>query len=447
MKQAMLKSKPIQHLGLRLRAFVTGGDWALALPDQERRNLSHYWFDGLFSAASDTIPINYLTLYLLALGATGSQVGMFTALTSLAAAVCLLPGALLVERHGHRKELTVWFGGGLARFALLVLALLPLGFTGQALIWVVILLSVVRSAAGNLAFPAWMSITGDIVPPDGRGRYFGSRNFVMNIAAMLMTYLVGEFITLVGSPQGYQISVLLAFGVGMISTYFFSRIKDQQAGEPVRSAMRVSLPEIWRDLRASPIFLAFCFAAALWNFFVNVSGPFFNVYMAQNLNFTAAMIGITAVSTSISKMLIQRKVGELTDRWGSGRVQLVCMFLIPILPLAWIFITQLWQVVALNILGGLFWGAFELASFNFLLVLTPVDQRARYSAIYQIVVTLALAGGAAIGSSIILWWGYTGIFVISSFGRIGAALIFLPMLRSLQKRAGSAGELAPARGW
>ena len=194
----MLNSKPIQNLRLRLRMFIVGGEWAMALPDEGRRNLTRYWFDGLFSAASDTIPLNYLTLYLLALGATGSQVGLFTALTSLAAAACLLPGALLVERYGHRKDITVWFGGGMARFALFVLVLLPFGFAGQALIWMVIFLSVVRSAAGNLAFPAWMSITGDIVPSEGRGRYFGSRNFVMNVAGMVMTLLVGEFITRIG---------------------------------------------------------------------------------------------------------------------------------------------------------------------------------------------------------------------------------------------------------
>jgi MFS family permease len=441
-KQAMSKLKPIQHLAQRMGIFITGGEWAMSLPGEERRNLVRYWFDGLFASASDTIPINYLTLYLLALGATGSQVGLFTALTSLAAAACLLPGALLVERYGHRKEITVWFGGGLARLALLVLAFLPLGFTGQVLIWIVILLAVIRSAAGNIAFPAWMSITGDIVPQEGRGRYFGSRNFVMGIAAILITYLVGEFITRVGAPQGYQLSLVLAFGVGMISTYFFSSIKDQHAGQPVHSSMRVSLPEIWKDLRASPVFLSFCFSSALWNFSINVAGPFFNVYMVQNLNFTAAMVGLTVVATSITKLLIQRKVGEISDRWGHGRVQLVCMFIIPILPFVWIFITQLWQVVVLNLVGGVMWGAFELVSFNFLLQLTPDAVRARYSAIFQIVVTVALAGGAALGSSIILWWGYTGIFLVSALGRIVAALFFLRLMDSLRQRDEAAGQPA-----
>jgi MFS family permease len=430
----MFNSKSIQKVRASLGLFITGGEWAQSLPEEGRRNLSRYWFDGLFAAASDTIPINYMTLYLLALGATGSQIGLFSSLTSLAAAICLLPGALMVERYGRRKEITVFFGGSLARFALLVLALLPLGFAGQALIWVVIIVTIFRSAVGNLAFPAWMSITGDIVPLEGRGRYFGSRNFVMSITAVVMTYLMGEFITRVGSPQGYQLSLILAFGVGMFSTYFFSRIKDQQAALPVHSSMSVSLPAMWRDLRASPVFLSFCMASALWNFFVNVAGPFFNVYMVQDLKFTAAMVGLTAVSTSISRMFLQQKVGELSDRWGAGRVQMICMFLIPILPITWIFITQLWQVVALNILGGMLWGAFELVSFNYLLQLTPDAQRARYSAIYQIVVTLALAGGAAVGSSIIIAWGYKGIFVVSALGRIVAALAFLFLVNRLEKR-------------
>jgi MFS family permease len=430
----MLNSKLIQKSRARLEMFITGGEWAVTLPRQSRWNLSNFWFDGLFSAASDTIPINYLTLYLLALGANSSQVGLFTALTSLAAAACLLPGALLVEGYGHRKGITLWFGGGLARLALLVLAVLPFALGGQFLIWAVIMLSVIRSAAGNLAYPAWVSLTGDLVPLDGRGRYFGSRSFAMVVAGMLMTYMVGEFITRVGSPQGYQLSLVLAFGVGLLSTYSFSRIKDQQAKQPVHSSMSVSLPEIWRDLRAGPVFLLFCFASALWNFFINVAGPFFNVYMVQNLQFTAAMVGITAVSTSVSKMLIQKKVGELSDRWGPGKVQMVSMFLIPVLPLMWVFITQLWQVVVLNLIGGVLWGAFELVSFNFLLQLTPDALRARYSAIYQIVVTVALAGGAALGSSIILAWGYTGIFLVSCIGRIVAALFFLRLIRILARQ-------------
>jgi len=89
------------------------------------------------------------------------------------------------------------------------------------------------------------------------------------------------------------------------------------------------------------------------------------------------------------------------------------------------------------------WGAFELVSFNFLLQLTPDALRARYSAIYQIVVTVSLAGGAALGSSIILGWGYTGIFLVSCVGRIVAAFFFLRLIRILARQNPVVIEAAP----
>jgi len=192
------------------------------------------------------------------------------------------------------------------------------------------------------------------------------------------------------------------------------------------------LADIWQDFRASPLFLQFCIATAVWNFSLNIAGPFFNVYMAQNLSFTAAMIGITAVATNATKVLTQRKLGELADRWGAGRLQMVSMFLIPTLPIMWIFASQLWHVVFVNAVGGIFWGAFELASFNFLLVFMPQDRRARYSAIFQVVATVAMAGGAALGSALVSSpWGYTAVFSASAAGRIIAAFMFLGLMRKM----------------
>ncbi len=423
----------LQKLRHFTRLFITGGDWANALPAESRRNLYRYWFDGLFAAASDTVPVNYLTLYLLAMGATGAQVGWFSSLSSLAAAVALLPGAFIVEKYGRRKEVAVVFGGLLARILLLTMALAPLPLSGQPLIWLVITLGTLRSAAGNLAFPAWMSLTGDIVPMEGRGRYFGSRNFVMVIAGIVVTYLIGELITRVESLQGYQLALGLSFLTGLVSTWFFWSIKDSAGEQPVQSEMKLSVAEIWQGFRASPFFLQFCIATAVWNFSLNVAGPFFNVYMAQDLSFTAAMIGITAIATNVTRLLTQRKLGELADRWGAGRLQMMSMFLIPFLPIAWIFARELWHVVVINSFGGVFWGAFELASFNFLLVFMPENMRARYSAIFQVVVTISLAGGAALGGALIdSAWGYTGVFITSSLGRFAAAFMFLALMRKVR---------------
>lgn len=81
-------------------------------------------------------------------------------------------------------------------------------------------------------------------------------------------------------------------------------------------------------------------------------------------------------------------------------------------------------------------GAFGLASFNYLLELTPDDQRARYSAVYQVTVTLALAVGAAAGSLIVTQFGYITVFVGSGIGRLLAALLFAYFIRRSWRNRG-----------
>jgi predicted MFS family arabinose efflux permease len=58
------------------------------------------------------------------------------------------------------------------------------------------------------------------------------------------------------------------------------------------------------------------------------------------------------------------------------------------------------------------------------LQITPAAERARFTAIHQIVIALALALGAATGGWVVTVFGYKAVFAISGIGRFAAALIF-----------------------
>jgi len=412
------------HFRQSFSHLTLGGEWIVALPNEVKYNLRWFWYDGLFSSASDNILLTYLVLYLLSLGATRTQIGLMSSFSSLSGALLLLPGAFLVERIGHRKEISLIISGGLGRLVVLCLALLPWFLGNESLIFVAIALIVIRDALIYLAFPAWMSLTGDIVPLKIRGRYFGSRNFIMGVAGMITILIVGEVITRTEKPLGYQLAIIFAFILGLASIYSFSRLKDTPNPDTSIQPPSLNLPTLFRNVKAHPTFLALCVATFIWNFSIYVAGPFFSVYMVENLKATATMVGITSILANLWKLLVQRKAGELSDRWGPRRVQLISMLLIPILPALWAFSTTMWQIYLFEILAGIFWGAYNLASFNFLLSITPKDQLARYSALFQLTVTVALASGAALGSWLITQWGYFGIFLFSAVGRFIAALYF-----------------------
>lgn len=411
-----------------LKRVETGGDWALQLPEQVRRNLVHFFYDGFFSSAGDNIYVTYLTVYILALGATQAQIGLLSSLSSLTAAIMLLPGALLVERIGRRKDFTVVFGGVLCRLMVLLLAFIPLLFNGSALITVAIALAVCRDMFSYLAYPAWISITGEIVPLEGRGRFFASRNFAMGFAGMVVILLAGLFLSRAAQPAGYQFALIFAFAIGLGATYHFWRIKDPNP-QPVSPPEAESLPNkgllvAVRELKNHPAFVSYLGVTALWNLSLNIAGPFFNVYMVQNLNATAADIGITTIASTVATMLIQRRVGDWNDRFGARKLLVISCLLIPIVPAMWLFITAPWHIIPINILSGALWGVYNLASFNYLLALMPGAQRARYSAIFQITVTISMAAGAALGSLVTAHIGILAVFGISALGRLIAAIIF-----------------------
>ena len=56
----------------------------------------------------------------------------------------------------------------------------------------------------NFSLPVWISITVDVIPLSWRGKRFATRNLVMGFSALVMNYFIGQVISLLGEPVGYQ---------------------------------------------------------------------------------------------------------------------------------------------------------------------------------------------------------------------------------------------------
>jgi len=412
------------------RRFTWGGAWASGLSSQKRQNLTLFFYDGLFAAASDKIILTYLTVYLITMGVSRSQIGYLSSLSNFAAALILLPAALAVERSGKRKRITLSAAMG-SRVTVLLLAIFPMFLVqSDGLIWVLLGLALLREVFNNIGFPAWMALTGDIVPIEGRGRYFGSRNFMMGIAGMIIALVIGQMITAIGAPFGYQLAMILAVILGLISMSYFARIHDPIQTLEATQKNKNGIQQIFASLKGQKPFILFCVFTALWNFSINIAGPFFNVFMVDTLSFTAAMIGIVTVVNALTNLLVQRRIGALSDKWGNRKVTILFMLIVPVIPILWgVWVRQLWQAIVVEVIAGIAWGGYNLASFNTLLIKTPESQRARFSAFYQIVVTLSLALGAALGALLIPFIDFKGVTILSAGGRWLAGILFLILVK------------------
>jgi MFS family permease len=419
----MLPTSPlrifIERAGRSIALFTAGGAWAASLPASVRRNLRWYFSDGVFASSQEAINATYLTLFVLALGASKAQIGLMTSLASIGAMLVLLPGALIVERTGKRKWLVVASGGGVTRLAILGLALLPFIASGPTAVAIAIALKVLMDASSNLGHPAWAALSADLVPIAWRGRYFGTRNMVMGIAGMLVTFLAGQIITASASPiGGYQAVYGLAVLFGAVASFSFASIREPES-RPDPSALEAYRPAaLVQTLRTDRTFLTFCAAQMVWNFSIYVAGPFFSVYQIEELNSTPAIIGIQVILSTLAGIPAQQFFGRLNDQWGERKVLTLTGFLIPLLPALWVFTRGPWDPTPMNILGGAIWAGYGLASFNYLLSISPAENRARYSAIFQLCVMISVALGSAVGGVIVENFDFRIIFIISAFGRL-----------------------------
>jgi MFS family permease len=404
-----------------------------ALPES-RRGRRLLWWDGLVSNFSESFVLNFTGPFALALGATTGQIGWLSALMNLASALALFPGARLVERTGQRKRIVVWTSGGVARLLLLVIALIPVFIQGTAAIYAFVALVALRAFFSQLGFPAWSSMLADLVPAGIRGRYFASRNIGLAVAALIAAPLAGWLADQLGLPRGYQVSFFLAGLIGFGATAVFARIPDR----PLKSVGQETTekPEgIQSILRTHPRFAGFTAVAFLWNLSLMVAGPFFSVYLVQDLGATPTQIGLLAASFSVTNMIGQQFWGRLNDRRGATWVMRTTGFMIPAVPLLWSIAPNPWYLLGVEALSGFVWAGYGLSSFNLLLSLAPPAQRARYTAIYQVSVFSSACVGPLLGGALVAALGIRPLFWFSAVGRMIASTLFLFTVRGDRESA------------
>jgi MFS family permease len=345
-----------------------------------------------------------------------------------------------VEQVRWRKPLVVWSGGTVARLMLLALALVPfLTRRPEAAIGLIVALNGVRAFAGNLANPAWTSLVASLVPEFMRGRYLGSRNTAMGVAAMLIVPAAGWLINRVNVAAGsdvlgFQGSFFLAFLAGMLATMAFGRIHEpgpaQQAANPRAAGVAVGLA-------AAPGFLGFVAAMLVFNLSLQVAAPFFNVYLVRDLGADTTAVGLLAAVSSFMSLVGYQLFSRLVDRKGPLWVVVLTGFIVPALPLLWILVRQPYQVAFINTLGGFSWAGFNLANFALLLRLTPEGQRPRLVALYQTAVFGAAVAGPILGGFLADIASFHLIFAVSGIGRIVGMVMLVALTVRPLRRTGS----------
>jgi MFS family permease len=325
----------------------------------------------------------------------------------------------ILENSGERKRILI-VSGLIQRLLWILIGLIPFIIPLEKkslIVWSIIILFGISSAAGSavgITFNSWM---GDLVPLKIRGRFFSKRTMIYTITGAITTLSAGKFLDLVPGFKGYAILFLIIAILGSIDILFFIWVYDPPMVLPKK---KIPLTKLITEPLKNKNYMNFILFACIWSFGVNIAGPFFNVYMLEDLGMSYFMISLTTqFAANISTILLIRYWGHIIDKYGNKPVMNICCALILTLPILWLFVTpqSYLLILPINLFSGILWSGYELVTINLSIWLAPEKNRSIYIASYTLFVSVF---------GIALAYVCGGLFM--SFARPFTAKINLPFI-------------------
>jgi MFS family permease len=458
-----------------------------------RRSLTASSWDGVFATLFSNITGGVLlSNFLVQLHATPSQIGMLASIPMVANLLQPL-GALLGDRSTSRHDFCLWvYGPSRVLWLGMVGAILwlgpegfgvgptEIGLDGATMVNLALLTLCLTHFVGAFGSAAWLSWLAALVPRRLRGRYFGLRNSAASLTNLLSVPLLGWLMSVLpgSSIRNYGWILLAGVAFGLISLLFQFQMVDvnpqvvpdqpgqkqtasqtaqlttggdlgdldleaeaqsgrehaQQAGQTEPADLGGAdwtawLPTWSRDRN----FLLFLLYLTAWMFAVNLSAPFFNLFLLDQLKLDIASVTLYNSLTAGANLLLLMVWGRVADRVGNRPLLLWSGIAVALTPLLWLGvgsdqISQWLWLPLLHLLAGGTWAAIDLGNNNLQLGVAPVKHQAQYFAIAAAVAGVSGALGSTTGGFLVEWLDYGGAFGLFALSSGVRLLSLLPLL-------------------
>ena len=393
-----------------------------------------------------------LSSFLIDLGASPFEIGMVASLPMIANLLQPL-GALLSNRSHSRLDYGIWtfLPSRLLWLILLICIILRETNTdfssnfSKELIYLTLALVIISNILAAMGSASWMSWLAALVPAKLRGRYYSVRSIVSNVTGLLCLPIASFIIAnwQGGSISGYGLVLSIGILAGVVSLtcqHFMIDINPQKyqtkyQSEPEKEHHQINLfnnliaPFQDRNL------IIFLIYVALWGFAINLSTPFFNLYMLENLNVDITWVTLFNSLSSGANMLMLLVWGRLSDRLGNRPLLIFVGIAIAISPLFWLLTgisqvqEQLWlYLIIFHLFLGGTWAAIDLGSNNIQIGIAPMEHHATFFAIVAAIAGISSALGATLGGALAQYAHYEGIFGIFFLSTILRLVAIIPLV-------------------
>lgn len=283
----------------------------------------------------------------------------------------------------------------------IMLGLLPADDPAAAGLWIGVwfFFSSFCSSITGVSWNAWVQ---EWVPARLRGKYFGRRNRLLQFSTLSFLLLAGWVLAAWDySRAAFQLLVAFAILLRVLSILWQMRMPTEGTSPP--PARGASLGAQLITLRQARPYMRFIAFGAVWSFAANLFGPFYHVFMFEELRLSALQVGTLSVCGATGAAFTMPAWGALLDRFGNKGVMTVSLILWQTQNLGWCFLTpeNSGWLYPMWIWGGATNAGFFLGMFTLLLKLIPVPARNLAIGVNLAVTSLFAAIGPVLGGALL----------------------------------------------
>jgi MFS family permease len=270
-----------------------------------RRNLFFLIGIGL-AAASMSMPMVQIPVYLRELGASVTDIGFFFTVSMLFPIVVRVFGGWLADVVGQLRVILLGSLTGVLTFV--VYALAP---TWQAALLGPALLAITMA----LTFPAFYSYVAEHSQEGGRGRAFGIAQFVRNVAWVVAPPLGG----LLGQALGYRwmfVAASAGFGLAAIIFFILNRTAPGLSlrEQPTLASLRSSLSQLAGLILAGGLISWLLLGDAIRDVGVKLSFDLMPLYLSDIGGISKQGIGLLDGLYGLVLLAVSYPAGWLVDK-------------------------------------------------------------------------------------------------------------------------------------
>lgn len=385
-----------------------------------KRNAIIMWFANFFVAASMTMVIPFISLYVESLGNyTDAYVqrwsGWIFAITFVTAFFFSPIWGRIGDKYGRKKMLILSASG-------LAVSLLSMGFATS--VWQLFLLRFMMGIFTGF-IPMSEAFISTQTPKEIAGRVLGTLQ-TGSVTGTLMGPLMGGVIAdNFGYSTTFKIVSITIFLSALIVAF---GIKEMQMIIKVQEDRKVyTSKEVILHIIRHPVLLIVMLTSSLVQIAHFSIQPILSLYVVElnGAHHVAFFAGLAFSATGLGNLIFTRQWGRLGDKYGYTKILIILLFLTGIVYLPGAFVSNIWQLVVLRFLLGMTIGGIIPTRVAFIRQEAPLSMQGEVLGYNTSLRFLGNIIGPTIGGILAGIFGISSIFFFTSGLLIVTGIIML----------------------